>query len=54
MSLEKTDIINQDDKPSIRQVLTNSTFMVLFSAQFIENIGRAISGLAIEFLIFQA
>jgi len=42
----------QDDKPSIRQVLTNATFMVLFAAQFIENIGRAISGLAIEFLVF--
>ena len=27
--------------------------MVLFAAQFIENIGRSISGLAIEFLTFQ-
>ncbi len=43
---------DQDDKPSIGQVLTNATFMVLFAAQFIENIGRSISGLAIEFLIF--
>ncbi|MCE7743410.1 MAG: MFS transporter, partial [Candidatus Heimdallarchaeota archaeon] len=42
----------QDDKPSIRQVLTNAAFMVLFAAQFIENIGRAISGLAIELLVF--
>ena len=42
-----------EDKPSIRQVLTNATFMVLFAAQFIENIGRSISGLAIEFLIFE-
>ncbi len=42
-----------EDKPSVRQVLTNATFMVLFAAQFIENIGRAISGLAIEFLIFE-
>ncbi|MHA1592576.1 MAG: MFS transporter, partial [Candidatus Heimdallarchaeaceae archaeon] len=29
------------------------SFMVLFAAQFTENIGRAISGLAIEFLIFE-
>ena len=27
--------------------------MVLFAAQFTENIGRAISGLAIEFLIYE-
>ncbi|MHA1690658.1 MAG: MFS transporter [Candidatus Heimdallarchaeaceae archaeon] len=43
----------QDTKPSIREVLTNATFMVLFAAQFTENIGRSISGLAIEFLIFE-
>ncbi len=43
----------EDNKPSVKQVLTNATFMVLFAAQFIENIGRSISGLAIEFLIFQ-
>ncbi len=42
-----------ENKPSIREVLTNATFMVLFAAQFVENIGRAISGLAIEFLIFE-
>ncbi|MHA1446705.1 MAG: MFS transporter [Candidatus Heimdallarchaeaceae archaeon] len=42
-----------EDKPSIKEVLTNTTFMVLFGAQFIENIGRAISGLAIEFLIYE-
>jgi MFS family permease len=41
------------DKPSVKEVLTNATFMVLFAAQFIENIGRSISGLAIEFLIFE-
>ena len=41
------------DRPSIREVLTNATFMVLFAAQFIENIGRSISGLAIEFLVFE-
>ncbi|MCK4895228.1 MAG: MFS transporter [Candidatus Heimdallarchaeota archaeon] len=45
--------MTQDTKPSIREVLTNTPFMVLFAAQFTENIGRAISGLAIEFLIFE-
>ena len=45
--------MTQDNKPSIREVLTNAAFMVLFAAQFTENIGRAISGLAIEFLIFE-
>lgn len=41
------------EKPSIKEVLKNSPFMVLFAAQFTENIGRAVSGLAIEFLIFE-
>ncbi|MCK5141604.1 MAG: MFS transporter, partial [Candidatus Heimdallarchaeota archaeon] len=45
--------MTQDAKPSIREVLTNTSFMVLFAAQFTENIGRSISGLAIEFLIFE-
>jgi hypothetical protein len=45
--------LTQDAKPSIREVLTNATFMILFAAQFTENIGRSISGLAIEFLIFE-
>ncbi len=45
--------MTQDAKPSIREVLTNATFMILFAAQFTENIGRSISGLAIEFLIFE-
>jgi NRE family putative nickel resistance protein-like MFS transporter len=48
-----SEIVSSADKPSIRQVLTNATFMVLFAAQFVENIGRSISGLAIEFLIFE-
>ncbi|MBD3190772.1 MAG: MFS transporter [Candidatus Heimdallarchaeota archaeon] len=39
-------------QPSIRKVLKNAAFMTLFSAQFIENIGRAVSGLALEFLVF--
>jgi len=41
------------DKPSIKEVLKNRAFMTLFSAQFIENIGRAISGLALEFFIYE-
>ncbi|MFW9922273.1 MAG: MFS transporter, partial [Candidatus Thorarchaeota archaeon] len=41
------------EKPSIKEVLSNTTFMILFAAQFIENIGRAVSGLAIEFLVFE-
>lgn len=41
------------EKPSAKEVLKNKPFMVLFTAQFIENIGRAISGLALEFLIFE-
>ncbi|NPD88720.1 MAG: MFS transporter [Asgard group archaeon] len=48
-----TEGIVSTNKPSVREVLTNATFMVLFAAQFIENIGRSISGLAIEFLIFE-
>jgi DHA3 family macrolide efflux protein-like MFS transporter len=40
-------------KPSVKEVLRNKPFMVLFSAQFIENVGRAISGLALEFLVYE-
>ena len=47
------DTMAQIEKPSIKEVLKNKAFMVLFGAQFIENIGRAVSGLAIEFLIFE-
>ncbi len=42
-----------DNKPSIKEVLKNKPFMVLFGAQFIENVGRAISGLALEFFIWE-
>ncbi len=49
---EKTGIDAKQDNPSIGEVLRNKAFMVLFGAQFIENIGRAISGLALEFLIW--
>jgi MFS family permease len=47
-----TGVDTVDDKPSILEVLKNKAFMVLFGAQFIENIGRAISGLALEFLVW--
>ncbi|MBK5115071.1 MAG: MFS transporter [Candidatus Heimdallarchaeota archaeon] len=47
-----TGIDSTDEKPSIVEVLKNKAFMLLFGAQFIENIGRAISGLALEFLIW--
>lgn len=43
---------NIQETPSIKEVLKNKAFMVLFGAQFIENIGRAISGLALEFLVW--
>lgn len=52
ITLSSDMVLSDNDKPSVKQVLTNATFMVLFAAQFIENIGRAISGLAIELLIF--
>lgn len=42
-----------NNRPSIKEVLRNRSFMILFSAQFIENIGRAISGLALEFLVYE-
>ncbi len=52
MSIAKTETI-VPEKPSIKEVLKNRPFMLLFAAQFIENIGRAISGLALEFLIYE-
>ena len=42
-----------EEKPSVGEVLKNKAYMILFSAQFIENIGRAVSGLAIEFLVYE-
>ncbi|MHA1211605.1 MAG: MFS transporter [Candidatus Heimdallarchaeota archaeon] len=47
------EISGATDKPSISEVLKNKAFMLLFSAQFIENVGRAISGLALEFLVYE-
>ena len=38
-----------EDKPSVRQVLTNATFMVLFAAQFIENM-KTTEGKGVESL----
>ncbi|MHA1739182.1 MAG: MFS transporter [Candidatus Heimdallarchaeota archaeon] len=51
--VETDSAVAIEEKPSIKEVLKNKAYMVLFSAQFIENIGRAISGLAIEFLIYE-
>ncbi|NHJ47460.1 MAG: MFS transporter [Asgard group archaeon] len=48
-----TDNMLNSSKPSVKQVLRNAPFMTLFSAQFIENVGRAISGLALEFLVYE-
>lgn len=48
-----TSTLMTTEKPSTKEVLKNSPFMVLFAAQFIENIGRAVSGLAVEFLIYE-
>ena len=39
--------------PSAREVLKNGTFMLLFAAQFTQNIGAAVSWLAIQFFIFK-
>jgi len=43
----------QTEKPSIKEVLTNTPFMLLFSAQFTQNIGSAVSWLALQFLLFK-
>ena len=40
------ELTTATDKPSISEVLKNKAFMILFSAQFIENIGRAIEIMA--------
>jgi len=50
---EGAETVATTAKPSIKEVLTNKPYMMLFSAQFIENVGRAISGLALEFLIYE-
>ncbi|NHJ49446.1 MAG: MFS transporter [Asgard group archaeon] len=39
------------ESPSTIEVLKNKTFMLLFSAQFTQNIGAAVSMLALQFLI---
>ncbi|MBN1327882.1 MAG: MFS transporter [Candidatus Heimdallarchaeota archaeon] len=53
MPSKENESQNLTDKPSITGVLKNRAFMTLFSAQFIENVGRAISGLALEFFIYE-
>jgi len=44
---------NVADQPSTLQVLKNAPFMVLFSAQFTQNIGAAVSWLALSFYILR-
>lgn len=39
-------------EPSIKEVLKNKAFMILFAAQFSQNIGAAVSWLALQFFIF--
>ncbi|MHA1126002.1 MAG: MFS transporter [Candidatus Heimdallarchaeota archaeon] len=51
--VETSSAVAIEEKPSIKEVIKNKAYMILFSAQFIENIGRAISGLAIEFLVYE-
>lgn len=44
---------NAQEAPSVKEVLRNSTFMLLFMAQFTQNIGAAVSWLALQFLLFK-
>ncbi len=46
-------ISNAKGTPSAKEVLTNGTFMLLFVAQFTQNIGAAVSWLALQFFIFK-
>ncbi len=41
------------ESPSVLEVLRNAPFMLLFSAQFTQNIGAAVSWLALSFFIFK-
>jgi len=41
------------DRPSTFQVLKNTPFMILFAAQFTQNIGAAVSWLALTFFIYR-
>ncbi|MHA1171390.1 MAG: MFS transporter [Candidatus Heimdallarchaeota archaeon] len=46
-------VVNAKGTPSVREVLKNGTFMLLFAAQFTQNIGSAVSWLALQFFIFK-
>jgi MFS family permease len=54
-TLSSTVITNgsTQEKPSTIEVLKNKTFMLLFAAQFTQNIGAAVSMLALQFLILK-
>ncbi len=45
-------VANAKGTPSAKEVLKNGPFMLLFAAQFTQNIGSAVSWLALQFLIF--
>ena len=46
-------ISNAKGTPSAGEVLTNGPFLLLFAAQFTQNIGAAVSWLALQFFIFK-
>ena len=48
-----TSSLTDADKPSTFQVLKNKPFMILFAAQFTQNIGAAVSWLALTFFIYR-
>ena len=52
-TVEQTITATPASKPKIGEVLTNTPFMLLFSAQFTQNIGSAVSWLALQFLLFK-
>jgi DHA3 family macrolide efflux protein-like MFS transporter len=43
--------IDQKEIPSTREVLKNTSFMLLFAAQFTQNVGAAVSSLAISYYL---
>lgn len=46
-------VANAKGTPSAKEVLKNGTFMLLFAAQLTQNIGAAVSWLALQFFIFK-
>ncbi|MEA2069787.1 MAG: MFS transporter [Asgard group archaeon] len=55
VSLEKESIQQKsatEKEPSVREVLKNAPFMVLFGAQFTQNVAAAVSWLALTYFIY--